>query len=294
MKKVKLGGQAVIEGVMVKSKKSLAIAVRKSDGKIKVKKEKISSLTEKYKLFNLPFIRGIFNLFEMLYIGIKALNYSAQQATDEEEDIGFLGMVITILLSLALALFIFKFIPLTITQLFSKLSDIFENRFIFNIIEGMIKILFFVLYVYGISFMKDVRRIFQYHGAEHMTIACFEDKKKLTIENIKKYPKEHIRCGTSFIALVIIISIIVYSFLPTEIPFIYKFLWRILLLPVIAGISYEVLKISHKLEDKPLFRIFIKSGLWIQGITTKKPDKKQIEVAKASVEAVVKMEHYKA
>jgi len=293
MKKPELGGQAIIEGIMIKSKTNLAIAVRKPNGRIKIKREKITSITERYKLLGLPFIRGIFILFEIMALGIKALNYSAKESLGEEEELGIFSTILTIIFSIALALFLFKFIPLGVAQLFSMLLKVFENRFVFNIIEGVLKATMFVLYVYAISFMKDIKRIFQYHGAEHMTVGCFEARKKLTAENIKKFPTQHVRCGTSFIALVIIISIIVYCFLPTSIHFLYKFLLRILLLPVIAGISYEILKISHKLEKNPVFGIFTKPGLWIQKITTKRPNKRQIEVAKAALEAVLKMEHYK-
>lgn len=287
--KLKLGGQAVIEGVMVKSLKNLAIVVRKPNGKIKVKKEKIKSLL-RYRFFKLPFIRGFINLIEILIIGIKALNYSSSEATGEDEDMGFFAMALMFLLAFALAIFIFKFIPLAITQFFSKVLNFSQNRYIFNILEGILKVLFFVGYIYIISFAKDVKRVFQYHGAEHMSIACFEAGKKLTTENIRKFSKEHVRCGTSFIVLVILISIIVYSFLPIDISLLWKFMWRILLLPVIAGISYEVLKISHKFEKKFLLNIFIKPGLWIQKMTTKKPDNRQIEIAKKAVEAVIAME----
>jgi len=277
----KAGGQAVIEGVMMRSANKMAIAVRNPEGKIVVKTKKLNLLSQKFKKFF--FVRGIINLVEMFSYGFKALNYSAEVAMGEEqEESNWLAITAMLVFSVIVGLAIFKFFPLLIAQWINPDSNI-----LFNIIDGVVKLIIFITYVYAISFMKDIKRVFEYHGAEHKSINCYEAKEELTVENVKKYPTLNPRCGTSFIMIVIIISVLTYIFIPKSVPFMYKLLYRILLLPVIAGISYEVLKISAKYEKNFFFHIFDKPGIWIQHITTREPDDKQIDVALAALKKVI-------
>ncbi|HLC22445.1 MAG TPA: DUF1385 domain-containing protein, partial [Candidatus Nanoarchaeia archaeon] len=223
---------------------------------------------------------------ETMISGLKALNYSSDIAMqkDGEEESSFLSLFCTMLLSIAVALLVFKLLPLGITQLVANANALFENRFIFNLSEGVIKIGILIGYVYAISFIPDIRRVFQYHGAEHMVVNAHEHN---DLDNVRKYSTVHVRCGTSFILFVLGISILVYVFLPTEISFVSKYGLRILLLPLIAGIAYELIRISPKYEKNILFQIFISPGLLVQKITTKEPDEAQIEVAKAALKAAL-------
>lgn len=277
----KVGGQAVIEGVMMRFANKMAVAVRNPKGKIIVKVEKLNLLSERIKKWF--FLRGIVNLVEILAHGVKTLNYSADVATGskKEESSWFLFLIIFII-SLGFGLLIFKFLPLLVAQLINP-----ESNIVFNLIDGGVKLFTFVAYIYVISLMKDVRRIFRYHGAEHKAVNCYEAKKKLTVKNAKKYSTLNPRCGTSFIMVVIIVSIFTYVFIPKTVPFMYKLLYRILLLPVIAGISYEVLKLGAKYEKNFFFRAINKPGIWIQHMTTKEPDDKQLKVALVALKKVV-------
>ncbi len=279
MKKI-IGGQAVIEGVMMKSDKKVAVAVRKKS-RIIVKKRNYKSLTERHQILKLPIIRGIIFLFEMLFIGVKSLTWSADQQTGKNERISPFETFFTILLSFALVIVIFIIVPFYITKIFIK-----ETNVIFNLIDGVIRVMIFFLYILVISSMKDIRRVFQYHGAEHKAVYCYEADEKLTVKNVQKYSTLHPRCGTSFIILVLIISILLFSILKdprwwVNIPF------RIFLVPVVAGISYEILRISARYRNNLLFNILIQPGLWFQKITTREPDNKQVEVAIAALKKVI-------
>lgn len=279
----KVGGQAVIEGVMMRSANKMAVAVRNPEGKIVVKFQKLNLFSERVKKW--IFFRGIVNLIEMLIHGVKTLNFSADVAIGndkKEEKSNWFVFILMLIFSFGLGLLIFKLLPLFIAQLINPNSNI-----LFNLIDGGVKLFVFVAYVCLISLMKDVKRVFQYHGAEHKMINCYEAKEKLNVSNAKKYSTLNPRCGTSFIMIVILISILTYLFIPKTVPFMYKFLYRILLLPVISGISYEVLKISAKYENNFFFRLFDKPGLWIQKITTSEPDDKQLEVALVSLKKVL-------
>ncbi len=269
-KKYSLGGQALIEGVMIlnKERKIGSIAVRRGKN-ITLKKEKL-----KLKEPNIPFIRGIVNLFIILYIGIKALNYSTNISLGKKEKISFWEIFFTLVFAVIFGLLIFKFLPLLFATWIDKQTNI--NNIIFNVIDGIVKVGIFILYVYVISLTKDVYRVFQYHGAEHKAVACYEAGKKLTVKNVQKFRTEHKRCGTSFIFLVLIVSIIIYSFIPKDYSFWLKLFLRIILLPVIAGISYELLKLGARYS---WFEWISYPGLWIQKITTKQPDNKMVEVA---------------
>lgn len=273
----KVGGQAVINGVMMLKDDKLAIAIRK-DNKIIVKKEKINLLGKKFKKFY--FVRGIFSLYDMLRLGIKSLNWSASQAEDNEptqKNNAFLTITIFIL-SIALALIIFKGLPLLVANFFIKKSNI-----LFNIIDGATKLFLFIAYVYLISFMKDVKTLFQYHGAEHKVVHCYEDKKPLTIQNAKKYPTYHPRCGTNFLTVVIITSIFFYSLIPFSTSLILKYLLRILFLPIIIGVSFEIIKFSNNFN----LGFLNYPGELVQRITSQEPSEKQLEVGITSLKSVL-------
>ncbi|MBI4448154.1 DUF1385 domain-containing protein, partial [Candidatus Woesearchaeota archaeon] len=273
-----------LEGVMMKNKESIVTAVRKNK-KIVFQKIKTNSLTQK-KIFSIPIIRGIVVLFETLILGVKTLNYSASQIADEsQEKLKWWHIALSLGLAVVFALVIFKLIPLAIAQLFSK--KVYGGRLAFNLVEGLSKIIILVGYIYSISFLHDVKRMFMYHGAEHKAVNCYESGKKLTVKNAKKFSTIHTRCGTSFLLFVLLISIIFYYLIPMDIGFFYKYGLRILLLPIIAGVSYEALKLSSKYPSNPLLKVFMTPGLLLQGITTKEPTEKQLEVALFALKKVV-------
>ncbi len=279
-----VGGQAVIEGVMIKSPEKVAIACRTPEGNIIVNQYKHKSITKKHKILDIPLLRGPIVLVETTILGIKALNYSADVAVEEDHKpkagTSTLSMIFMLLFSVAFALILFKLIPLAVAQFAANYNGTFENRYLFNLTEGATKILLLVGYIYGISFMPDVRRVFHYHGAEHKVVNAWE---KNDLDNVKKYSTIHVRCGTSFILFVLGLSIIVYLFLPTDISFWTKYGLRIALLPIIAGIGYELIRMSPKYEKNPLFRLIISPGLLLQKLTTREPDDEQLEVAKAAL-----------
>lgn len=276
------GGQALIEGVMMRNKTHYSVACRKPDGKIIVKKHKIKSVTQKFPLLGKPFIRGAVGLFEMLIIGMKALSFSAnQQAETKEEELSKKEIGWTIAFAFGVSALLFIVAPYFLTGWF------IEGRgFLFNFVDGIIRLVFFLIYIIVISFMSDVRRLFQYHGAEHKTVFCHEHNQKLTVANVKPFTTLHPRCGTSFLVIVLGLSIVVFSFIKTPLWYL-NIPLRLLLVPVVAGISYELLKTSARYQDNWFFRIFTKPGLWVQKITTKEPDKKQIEVAIAALQALL-------
>ena len=276
-----VGGQAVIEGVMMRSPKHIVTAVRKPNGTIVHTKEKVRTLTSKF-FFKWPFVRGVVMMAETMVIGIKALNYSANESVEDEskqDKLSTLSIVGTLLFALVFALAIFKLIPLGFAQLLNTKFEIFQNRYLFNIAEGLLKLAMFVGYIYIISKFKDIKRVFQYHGAEHKAVNCYEKEKVISLECAKRHSTVHKRCGTSFLLFVIFLSFIAYIFLPIDISFIEKFLLRISLLPVIAAFSYEILKLSSRYETNFLFNLFISPGLMMQKLTTSEPDDPQLEVA---------------
>ena len=293
--KFSIGGQAVIEGVMIRGPKHYAVAVRTKD-RIIIKKARIKQ--RKSKFYKFPIVRGFYNLADMLVIGIKTLMWSAEQAAGKEEKITKKEFIFTILISLLLAIVFFVALPYFLTIIIGFKEE--KSPFLFNFIDGVLRISIFLAYILAISFIKDVRRLFQYHGAEHMAVHCYENNKELILKNIKKFPTLHPRCGTSFIMIVLIISILVFSILPPAVLYFFPgfahyniflrkiilFLLRISLIPLIAGISYELLKLSDKFKNNLLVNILIKPGLWLQMITTKKPNARQIEVAMASVKTL--------
>ena len=282
-----IGGQAVIEGVLIKGPKKLAISVRNPKGEIVTKEEESISITKKNKFLNLPIIRGPIILAETMVMGIKALNYSANisiEEEDEEEKLSTGSLLLTLFISLGLAIFLFKLLPLFIAESASTYISFIANKYFFNLTEGVTKIIILIGYIYFISLMPDVKRVFQYHGAEHKVVNAYEHK---DLENANKYSRIHVRCGTSFILFVLALSILVYLFIPLDYNFTIKLLIRLALLPLIAGIAYEIIKISSKYDQKLWFKIIISPGLFLQKLTTKEPNERQLEVAMTSLKAVI-------
>ena len=276
-----IGGQAVIEGVMMKSKKKLAIAVRKPNKKIALKKQNLDSRLYRNIFFRIRFIRGIFILIETMIIGINALSYSANESIDKkEEKLGKGTIAITIGVAALLAVGLFIVLPLFLTRLITE-----SNGVLFNLIDGVIRIGMFLAYIGGISLMKDVRRLFQYHGAEHKSVFCYESGKKLTVKNAKKFSCLHPRCGTTFIIIVLVLSILLFSLI-TSPSWVAKLLIRLAFLPIIAGLSYEFIRWGSKHYNNPVVKVLIAPGLAMQLLTTREPDNKQIEVAIKALKAV--------
>ncbi len=300
-KKISVGGQAVIEGVMIRGPKRYVVAVRKGS-KIVLKKGDIP--LKRYSFLKLPFVRGFVNLADMMVIGIKSLMWSAEQ-TNEEEKLGKNELAWTLLISVGFVILFFIALPYFVTS-FIGIAEL-EKPLLFNLVDGAIRILLFLAYLFGISIMKDVKIIFQYHGAEHKAIHCYENGQKITESNVRKFTTLHPRCGTSFLLIVFIVSILVFSILPSIFLFYYPdfsslnawyrrgilFPVRILLIPIIAGISYEILKLSDKYQKNPIFKIVTVPGLALQKITTKEPNAKQVEVAIFSLNELLKMEKQK-
>lgn len=271
-----IGGQAVIEGVMMRDKETFAVAVRLPNGKIKVKKEKSTKLP---KFLQLPVVRGAVGLAYMLKDGLHALVWSSNQQLGKDEKLTTKELILTVGTSLVFAIVFFVLIPFLLAKF------IHNEGVWFNVLDGVFRIAIFVIYLAVISRMKDMKTLFQYHGAEHKTIYCYEAKKKVTIDNVKAFPRQHHRCGTSFLFIVLILSIIVFSFIGG--PWWVKLGGRILLIPIIAGLAYELIKLGDKFYPSPLAKILIAPGIWLQEITTKEPTTKQIEVAMKALEGVV-------
>lgn len=275
-----IGGQAVIEGVMMMNMDMFSIATIR-DGKIKVKKEKKNSITKRHKWLAWPFFRGIISLYEMLVIGFKALHYSQNEAFDEDEPLTKKELIITILFAIALTVGLFIVLPLFLTGLVSK-----GQGFIFNAIDGVFRIAIFIIYLSAISLMKDVRRVFEYHGAEHKAVNCYESGKELTVKNCQTFSTVHRRCGTTFIMIVLVLSIIIFSLVPAPLWY-HKLLTRIFFMPVIAGLSYELLKLGAKYEKNIFLKAMTYPGLLIQKLTTREPDDTQVKVAIAALKKVL-------
>jgi uncharacterized protein YqhQ len=285
--KLNIGGQAVLEGVMMRSPHGFTVAVRKG-GKpgadIAVMRERLRPLGERFPLFKKRIIRGSAALFEAMWLGVRALNFSANEAMEDEdgkkEEIGPLALAGTMVLAIAFALGLFLALPLLLTNLLGMKYGIVGNSSLaFNLTDGVLRVALFLGYVSGISFMKDIRRVFEYHGAEHKAIAAYEAGVDLTVENAKRYSCIHPRCGTSFLLAVVALSIIVFSLIPGAWPLWAKAASRVVLLPVIAGLSYEFIKYTARRRGHPLIELVIRPGLWLQRLTTREPSGDQIEVA---------------
>ena len=281
-----VGGQAVLEGVMMRVPGAYATAVRDADGKIHVDKHDFTSKVEKSKTWKKPVLRGIISLFESLKMGMQTLQWSAEIATPEEEKKKEPGKIIqffTTSTAILIALALFMAAPYWIT---TKLFLVSKDAFLFNVIAGFFRITFFILYLVLISLMKDVKRLFQYHGAEHRVVYNFESGKAVTVKNAQSFPTQHPRCGTSFLFIVMISAIIIFSLIDTifigffgSLTVISRIILHLLMTPLVAGIGYEVLKISARNGDKIIFRMLRAPGLWLQHITTKEPEDDMVEVA---------------
>ncbi|ABK60938.1 DUF1385 domain-containing protein [Clostridium novyi] len=296
-KKVSVGGQAVIEGVMMRGSKGVATAIRKSNGDIEVEFDEIEPLTKKNKVFSLPIIRGFVTLIDSLIIGIKTLNYSAsfieEDEYEEKEPSKFdkwmeekfkgkaadIVMAISFIISMALSIFIFFIIPTFAANGFKRLNV--NNTIALNILEGIIRVGIFLSYIYLISKMNDIKRVFEYHGAEHKTIFCYESGEELIPENAKKQGRLHPRCGTNFLFLVMIVSIILFSFTGWNSIW-QRIFYRIILLPVVSGVTYEIIKWMGSNNNK-CTKILSYPGLMLQKLTTREPDLEQLEVAIVSL-----------
>lgn len=280
------GGQAVIEGVLMRGRKHLAIAVRKPDGKIVRTTEKLTSLTEKHPIIGWPFIRGVFVLIETLILGMKALNYSANQALGEEEELTPWQIFLTMLTGFALAVLLFVAFPAGMTRL---VQESFQSTLVLNLFEGLVKVAALLGYIIFISFFKDIRRIFEYHGAEHKVLYTFEAGEKLTVENARKFSTLHPRCGTNFLFIVIILSIIFFSFFGRP-PLLLRILYHILLIPVVAGTAYEVIKFIGDKNRSVVCRAIAYPGLLLQKLTTREPSEEQLEVAIEALQGILEKE----
>jgi len=295
-----IGGQAVIAGVMMSSPHYYAIALRLKDGKIIVRKEAKSKWAEKLFFSRLPLVKGVFVLFETLVIGIKSLTYSAdifsRESTEKDSNqrpeklkSNPWILVGTVIFSLVAGLFLFFILPLGITEYLRREMLTFESPFLFNLIDGAIRISIFLLYILAISFLKDIQKLFQYHGAEHKAAYAYEAGSELKVENARKHTTLHPRCGTSFLLMVMVLAIFVFSlFKPSTI--LGKLLLRLAFLPFIAGIAYETIKLAARFRTHKLVKFMIAPNLWLQRLTTREPTDEQIEVALAALKGVLEAE----
>ncbi len=292
----KVGGQAVIEGVMMQSQNYRAIAVRKSDGKIEVKRERIKSWIKDKKIDKIPFLRGAFILIDTMISGMNSLNFSSSFFLDEEEEDAidkFLKKIfkdkaneaiiaVSLIISLLLSIGIFVLIPTFTGGLFAK---VIKNHVVLNLIEGAIRIAILISYMALVSLNSDIKRVFQYHGAEHKSIYCYENDLELTVENARKFGRLHPRCGTNFLFIVMFVSIILFSFFGWPNPLL-RIAIRIICIPIVAGIAYEIIKFLGKYNNI-LSKIVAYPGMMMQKITTKEPDDEQLEVALAALKAAL-------
>lgn len=299
--KTTIGGQALIEGVMMKGPSKTSVAVRKPNKEIELKVEQNSSLSDKYKILNLPIIRGAFKLIEAMVVGVKALTFSASFFEEEEDnkekkDTAFnkifkdkaedVEMFLTIVFSFAMAIVFFMALPSFAANFFKRYIS---NHIILNLIEGLLRIIIFLVYLYYVTKIDDIKRVFEYHGAEHKSIHCYESGEELTVENVLKYPRMHPRCGTSFLFMVLIVSIFTLSFFGWPSPLM-RVVTRILMFPVIAGISYEINRVIGK-SDSKVCKVLSYPGIQIQRLATvREPDAEQVEVAIVALKAVVPQE----
>ena len=300
-----IGGQAVIEGIMMKNKQEYATAVRKPDGEIEVEKDTYVSMTEKVKLFSLPFIRGVFSFADSMILGMRTLTFSASFFEDDEEEepgriekwldekfgekLEKVLMPAVMAFSVVAAVVIFMILPLGISSLIRPLVG---SDTVMAFLEGLIRLGIFIAYIKVISNMEDIRRTFMYHGAEHKCINCIEHGLELNVDNVRASSKQHKRCGTSFLIIVMMISIVFFMVVRVD-GFFLKMISRILLIPVIAGVSYEFLRLAGR-SDSKIVNLLSKPGMWMQNMTTKEPDDSMIEVAIAAVEAVFDWRAYLA
>jgi len=295
--KLSIGGQAVIEGVMMRSPHAFTVAVRKGGrpgAEIALLREEIRPVGERFPVLRKQVLRGSIALFEAMWLGIRALNFSANEALESEEgkkeQIGPLAMAGTMVLALAFALGLFFGLPLLLTHLLGAKYAAFKGNVLFNLTDGAIRVTLFLGYVSGISFMKDIRRVFEYHGAEHKVIGAYEAGEELTVANARKHTCIHPRCGTSFLMVVIVLSILLFSMIPGAWPLWAKGAARVILLPLVAGLSYEFIRFSARKRGHPLVEALILPGLLLQRLTTREPSDDQLEVAIRAMDEALALE----
>ncbi|MGV8162606.1 MAG: DUF1385 domain-containing protein [Candidatus Nanoarchaeia archaeon] len=282
---IRIGGQAVMDGVMMRSDNFISTSVRTSKGKIKTRTREYHSSTERNKILGLPFIRGIITLFELMSLGFKEMMWASNQSLKKDEKLTKKELIFTIFLSVAIVLVIFKLIPWALANFLSKILGV--DGFLLNLLDAVIKILILIIYFAILNTSSDIRNLFSYHGAEHKTVSCYEHKKKLTSKNAEKFSRIHPRCGTTFVFIVFVVALFVYLLIPATAGFWLNYLVRILLLPLIAGIAYELIRLEGKYYDRKIVKIIIWPGLQFQRLTTKNPSRDQLDVAICSLEACV-------
>jgi len=291
---MRVGGQAVIEGVMMRSPHSMAVAVRKPNGEIAVKRERLTFFSDNHSFAKLPLIRGVMTLLSALVLGIRALNFSANQAlseSEEEKDPSPWTMSLTFAVALCFGIFLFFLMPLFLTKwLRFWIPLLSESGILFNLVDGVIRLAIFLSYLWAISFFKEIQRVFQYHGAEHKSIFAFESGVDLVIDRVKDFGCLHPRCGTSFLLIVMVVSILIFALIPHQLPFGYKVASRVIFIPLIAGLSYEIIRFTDKRRERPGFRYLIQPGLWLQRLTAQEPSGDQIEVAIRALQEVLELE----
>jgi uncharacterized protein YqhQ len=277
-----IGGQAVIEGVMMRSLSGYTVAVRQPNGEVALKKDRLTAISAKYPILKTPVLRGSIVLIQSLILGLRALNFSASvssEGKDGEPELSNWAILTSMLMAFALGVGLFILAPLGLTNLIRHYLMPGMDNLTYNVIDGVIRGLFFFAYILSISFMEDIRRVFQYHGAEHKTVYTFEANEELTVENARTKSTLHPRCGTSFLLFVMAISIVVFSLIPSTASFVVKFGARIVFIPLIAGLAYEVIRFSARHLSNPVCKMLVKPGMWLQRITTKEPDDRQLEIA---------------
>lgn len=289
--RLRVGGQAVIEGVMMRSPNSMAVAVRRPNGEIVVKRERLDFFSEKKLFSKLPLVRGVINLLSALVLGMKALNFSANQSLEKEQEVSSWTMGVTFTFALCFGIFLFFLVPLFLTKwLRFTIPMVSTSGILFNLVDGMIRLLIFLAYLWAISLLKEVRRIFQYHGAEHKSIFAFESGEVLAADRVRNFSYLHPRCGTSFLLIVMVVSILVFALIPHQLAFGYKVASRVVFIPLIAGLAYEIIRFADQKRERKTMQCFIKPGLWLQRLTAREPSEDQIEVALRALQEVLELE----
>ncbi len=286
-KRAQVGGQAVIEGVMMRGVDWWSLAVRRPDESIGVHHYPLVSLMKRYPVLKLPVLRGMIALFESMVIGIRALMQSANESLgEEEEELGKKEIGVTLVIAFAFAIGLFFIAPLFLTGLMERWLG---EGFLFWMVEGFVRVGIFLVYLAVVTQIKDLRRVFEYHGAEHMSIHALEHGEELTVENVEKYKTLHLRCGTSFLLIVLVVSIFVFAAVGRP-PWYLLILSRVILVPLIAGISYEIIRFAGRHEESKVVRVIMAPGLALQWMTTKQPDSSQVEVAITALEQIIELE----
>lgn len=283
MAKFNYGGQAVIEGVMMRGQYHSAIAVRKMDHSISLLEEEVKPWSDKFPILKKPIIRGAAALIETMIMGIKSLNYSASEYGEEEEQLTTKELVLTMAFAFLLTVALFIVLPAFLLRF---VQAHISSNVLLNLVEGLIKISFFLLYILGISWMEDIQRVFAYHGAEHKAINCYESGSELTVENVSSHSRIHARCGTNFLLIVLFTSVFVFSFFGRP-PFLQRILIHLAIMPIVAGLAYELIRKAGQENCHPIFRLLARPGMFLQHLTTKEPDHDQIEVAIQALQSVI-------